>query len=114
MTLHSGSQLTQFTGSSPRFTLEARTSGGPPTTSTWTRDGVEITSGISLEVDTDPQDAFTGDNVDAYLNARYISTLVATGVFPGLYQYSASNRAMASPRTDSFTIEGTYNRYVLS
>ena len=104
VTLRSGSQ---FTGSNPTFTLEARTSGGPPTTSTWTRDGVEITSGISLALDTDPQNQETEDNVDAYMNARYISRLVVTGVFPGVYQYSASNRAMASPRTDSFTIEGT-------
>ena len=104
VTLRSGSQ---FTGSNPTFTLEARTSGGPPTTSTWTRDGVEITGGISLALDTDPQNSETSDNVDAYMNARYISTLVVTGVFPGVYQYSASNRAMASPRTDSFTIEGT-------
>ena len=105
MTLGSGSR---FTGSSPRFTLDARTSGGPPTTSTWTRDGVEITSGISLEVDTDPQSTESDDNRDAYQNARYISTLFVTGVFPGVYQYSASNRAMASPSTASITIEGTY------
>ena len=106
VTLRSGSQ---FTGSNPTFTLEARTSGGPPTTSTWTRDGAEITSGISLTLalDTDPQNSATADNVDAYLNSRYISTLVVTGVSPGVYQYSAGNRAMASPRTDSFNIEGT-------
>ena len=103
VTLRSGSR---FTGSNPTFTLEARTSGGPPTTSTWTRDGVEITSGITLEVDTVPQSPETADNRDAYLNARYISILVVTGVFPGVYHYSASNRAMASPRTDSFAIEG--------
>ena len=105
MTLRSGSQ---FTGSNPTFTLDARTSGGPPTTSTWTRDGVEITSGISLALDTDIQDSPTEDNVVAYQNARYISTLVVTGVSPGVYQYYAGSRAMASPRTDSFVIEGTY------
>ena len=104
VTLRSGSQ---FTGSNPTFTLEARTSGGPPTTSTWTRDGVEITSGISLALDTNPREPPTADNIAAYLNSRYISTLVVT-VFPGVYQYSASNRAMASPRTDSFTIEGIH------
>ena len=108
VTLRSGSQ---FTGSNPTFTLEARTRGGPPTTSTWTRDGVEITSDsasdISLELDTVPRDTATDDNRAAYLNSRYISTLVVTGVFPGVYQYSASNRAMASPRNDSFNIEGT-------
>ena len=103
--LRSGSR---FTGSNPTFTLEARTSGGPPTTSTWTRDGVEITSGISLALDTVLQNDPSADNIAAYQNARYISRLVVTGVFPGVYQYSASNRAMASPRTDSFAIEGTY------
>ena len=108
MTLRSGSR---FTGSSPRFTLDARTSGGPPTTSTWTRDGAEITNDISLEVDPDPQSLATEDNIDAYLNSRYISTLVVTGVSPGVYQYSASNRAMASPRTDSFNIEGKSYTY---
>ena len=102
--LGSGSR---FTDSNPTFTLEARTSGGPTTTSTWTRDGVEITSGI-LALDTNPQSAATDDNRAAYQNSRYISTLVVTGVFPGVYRYSASNRATASPRTDSFTIEGTY------
>ena len=105
VTLRSGSS---FTGSSPRFTLEARTSGGPPTASTWTRDGVEITSGMSLKVNTAPGDPSSEVNQDVYLNSRYISTLVVTGDFPGVYQYSASNRAMASPRTDSFAIEGTY------
>ena len=108
VTLRSGSR---FTGSNPTFTLEARTSGGPPTTSTWTRDGIEITSGISLALDTNPQNAATPDNIDAYLNARYISTLVVTGVFPGVYQYSASNSAMASPSTASFNIEGTYYQH---
>ena len=98
VTLRPGSR---FTGITPTFTLEARTSGGPPTTSTWTRDGVEITSGILLALDTNPQISETFDNEDAYLNSRYISTLV-------VYQYSASNRAMASPRTDSFNIEGIY------
>ena len=105
VTLRSGSQ---FTGRNPTFTLEARTSGGPPTTSTWTRDGVEITSGISLALDTIPRDPPTADNRAAYMNTRYISTLVVTGVFPGVYQYSASNRATTSPRNDSITIEGTY------
>ena len=107
VTLHSSSQ---FMGSNSTFTLEARTSGGPPTTSTWTRDGVEIAGGISLALDTliDPGVTPTDDNIDAYQNARYISRLVVTGVSPGVYQYSASNRAMTSPRTDSFAIEGIH------
>ena len=108
VTLRSGSR---FTGSNPTFTLEARTSGGPPTTSTWTRDGVEITSGILLALDTVPQIPETNDNIDAYLNSRYISTLVVTGVSPGVYQYSASNRAMARPRNDNLAIEGTYMQH---
>ena len=67
VTLRSGQQ---FTGNNPTFTLEARTSGGPPTTSTWTRDGVEITSGISLALDTVLQSEPSTDNLAAYQNAR--------------------------------------------
>ena len=109
VTLHSGSQ---FTGSNRTFTLEARTSGGPPTTYTWTRNGVVITDGgsfrIFLEVEVEYlQNEYSYDTIDAYMNARYISRLVVTGVFPGVYQYSASNRAMATPMTDSIIIEGT-------
>jgi hypothetical protein len=96
----------------PTFTLVGETSGGPPTTYTWTRDGVEITNSssdsISLSLNTVPMEPDTPENRIAYLGSLYRSTLTVTGIFPGVYQYSASNRATATPSTASFNIEGTY------
>ena len=55
-------------------------------------------------------------------NTRYCSTLVVRGNLPGVYQYSAGNRATDPMVKDSFTIEGIitmnknnlciYNRWV--
>jgi hypothetical protein len=96
----------------PTFTLVGETSGGPPTTYTWTRDGVEITNSssdsISLSLNTVPMEPDTPENRIAYLGSLYRSTLTVTGIFPGVYQYSASNRATATPSTESFNIEGMY------
>jgi hypothetical protein len=50
----------------------------------------------------------TADNRVAYLASLYRSTLTVTGTFPGVYQYSASNRATTPSSTDSFNIEGMY------
>jgi hypothetical protein len=36
-----------------------------------------------------------------------------TGVFPGVYQYSVSNRATATPSTASFNIEGMWKGVLL-
>jgi hypothetical protein len=96
----------------PTFTLVGETSGGPPTTHTWTRDGVEITNSssvsISLSLNTVPMEPPTAENAAAYLASLYRSTLTVTGgVFPGVYQYSVSNRATTTPSTASFNIEGT-------
>jgi hypothetical protein len=100
-----------FMAITPTFTLVGETSGGPPTTYTWTRDGVEITNSssdsISLSLNTVPMEPDTADNRAAYLASLYRSTLTVTGVFPGVYQYSVSNRATATPSTASFNIEGT-------
>jgi hypothetical protein len=49
----------------------------------------------------------TQANAAAYLASLYRSTLTVTGVFPGVYQYSVSNRATTTPSTASFNIEGT-------
>jgi hypothetical protein len=80
-----------FIATTPTFTLVGKTSGGPPTTYTWTRDGVEITNSssdsISLSLNTVPMEPDTADNRAAYLASLYRSTLTVTGVFPGVYQY---------------------------
>jgi hypothetical protein len=104
-------ESSRFVAATPTFTLVGEISGGPPTTYTWTRDGVEITNSssvsISLSLNTVPMEPPTQANAAAYLASLYRSTLTVTGVFPGVYQYSVSNRATTTPSTDSFNIEGT-------
>jgi hypothetical protein len=94
------------------FTLVGETSGGAPTTYTWTRDGAEITNSssvsVSLSLNTVPMEPITAENRAAYLASLYRSTLTVTGVFPGVYQYSVSNRATTTPSTASFNIEGMW------
>ena len=98
----------------PSFTLIGDTTGGPPETSTWTRNGEPISNGgsysISLAV---PGVTSRSSNVltgisQIFQQSRYRSTLNVTGNLPGVYVYSVINRAMSAPRTASFTIEGTY------
>ena len=92
-----------FTSPSPSFLLAGDTEGGPPETYIWTRNGVPITHGgpfsISIGVNglTDPK---------AYDNSRYRSTLAVNGRFPGVYQYSVSNRATPNTLTSNINIEG--------
>ena len=94
------------------FTLLGDTRGGPPEISTWTRNG-EVISGndsysISLAVnEVNRIDVFENDFDDSILRqSRYRSTLTVTGNLPGVYVYSVINRALSTPRTASFTIEG--------
>ena len=99
----------------PSFTLIGDTTGGPPETSTWTRNGVTISDSgsysISLTVPgvTSSGTPFLVDNSQIFQQSRYRSTLTVTGNLPGVYVYSVINRAMfrSAPRTASFTIEGT-------
>ena len=96
----------------PSFTLIGNTTGGPPETSTWTRNGVNISDGgsysISLTVPGVPSRDAESLNVvnQIFQQSRYHSTLTVTGNLPGVYVYSVINRAMSEPRTASFTIEG--------
>ena len=98
----------------PSFTLIGDTTGGPPETSTWTRNGVTISDGGSYSISlTVP--GVTSVNVSRLIldnqifqQSRYRSTLTVTGNLPGVYVYSVINRAMSAPRTANFTIEGMY------
>ena len=96
-----------FLSDPPTFTLLGATSGGPPTTYTWTRNGQVITNSalysISIQVDRLP---------DGFQNSRYRSTLTVTGRLPGEYQYSVTNRAKNGTVTDTFTIESKYTRNI--
>jgi len=105
--------VANFMGPSPTLSLVADTAGGPPEEYTWTRDGAEISDGgsfsISIRVNTDvtQENPASADNMAAWRECRYRSTLVVTGFQPGPYQYSANNRAMNTPlRTNPITIEG--------
>ena len=98
----------------PSFTLIGDTTGGPPETSTWTRNGVTISDSGSYSISlTVPGVTSTNTNVlrDISLifqQSHYRSTLTVTGNLPGVYVYSVNNRAMSAPRTASFTIEGKH------
>ena len=82
------------------FTLFGATSGGPPTTYTWTRNGQVITNSASYSISIQVQRWSNG-----FQDSRYYSTLTVTGRLPGMYQYSVTNRATSSMVTGTFTIE---------
>ena len=95
------------------FTLIGDTTGGPPETSTWTRNGVTIRDGGSYSISLTVPGVTSRDTSDLvavsqiFQQSRYRSTLTVTGNLPGVYVYSVINRAMSTPRTVIFTIEGT-------
>ena len=95
----------------PSFTVIGDTTGGPPETSTWTRNGAIISDGgsysLSLTVPGVDSLSFSELDTQIFTQSRYRSTLNVTGNLPGVYVYSIINRAMSRPRTSSFTIEGT-------
>ena len=96
------------------FTLIGDTTGGPPETSTWTRNGVTISDGDSYSISLTVPGVTSRDTDDLvavnqiFQQSRYRSSLTVTGNLPGVYVYSVINRAMSAPRTASFTIEGAY------
>ena len=84
-------------GASPQFTLTCISTGGPATTVTWTRDS----------------ETAVGDTVTTLINAvsaEYTHTLTVTGRLGGLYTCTVANEVSPSGVTNTFTIEGTYQR----
>ena len=98
----SGIQITHtsFQSDPPTFTLLGATSGGPPTTYTWTRNGLVITNSASYSISIQVERSNAG-----FKNSRYHSTLTVTGRLPGVYRYSVTNRATSGMVNDTFTIE---------
>ena len=94
--------LTSFLSDSQTFTLLGDTSGGPPTTYTWRRDGQVITNSSSYSISIQTRERTNA----GFQNSRYRSTLTVTGRLPGVYQYSVTNRVTSGMVTDSFTIDG--------
>ena len=93
-----------FMADAPFFTLISSTSGGPPESYTWTRNGEEISDGGSYSISIG-----VSGHEDAFTMSRYVCSLRVIGNLPGVYQYSVSNRAMSNMRTASYAIEGTSN-----
>ena len=91
----------------PTFTLVGDTSGGPPTTYTWTRNGQVITNNASYSISLQEN----LDNENVFRESLYRSRLTVTGRLPGVYQYSVTNRATSGMVTDQMTInfEGIYS-----
>ena len=98
----------------PSFSLISDTTGGPPETSTWTRNGVTISDSGSYSISLTVPGVTSTDTDDlkavnqTFQQSHYRSTLTVTGNLPGVYVYSVINRAMSTPRTANFTIEGTW------
>ena len=84
------------------FTLFGDTSGGPPTTYIWTRNGQVITHNATYNIFIE----VNGDvNVTSrFQNSSYRSTLTVTSGLTGVYQYSVTNRATPMMVTDLITI----------
>ena len=87
------------------FVLAGDTSGGPPTTYTWRKDGMEISAD---DVNFNISIAVKGREQDTFLNSLYRSVLTVTGRQGGVYEYSVTNEATSGMMTTSFTVEGMY------
>ncbi len=91
------------------FTLYGNTSGGPPVEYTWTRNGAVITNNDSYSISLRFNNPLSGTTIGLLSNALYRSTLIVTGVLPGVYQYSVNNRATPTSMDRDFNIEGNNN-----
>ena len=95
-----------FTINPISFQLFGDSTGGPPTTSYWTRN-VNITNNSTFSTSI----SFTGPfNTAGYRAANYQSTLTVTSdqPQPGTYQYIVSNRRTTGIRTVQVLVDGNY------
>ena len=90
----------------PTFTLTCVTTGGPPTTVTWTRNNTEI--------DYQRNSNFTfSQTVTNFVNSTYNNTLTVTGRYPGQYSMEALNRNTemyvdSQPATCALLVKGKH------
>ena len=94
VTIPGGMTLTEdsdLNGESPQFTLTCTSTGGPPTTVTWTRGSETVSGGMTV--------------LDDPVTAQYTHTLTVTGRLGGEYQCNVSNN---KPSQDSaqLTVQG--------
>ena len=100
-----------FTTNPISFQLVGDSTGGPPTTSYWTRNGVNITNDNTFSISI----SFTGSHDNAgHRAANYQSTMTVTSEQPqpGTYQYHVSNRRTSGPRTAQVLVDGNH-KYTL-
>ena len=95
----------QYTTNPISFQLFGDSTGGPPTTSYWTRNGANITNNSTFSISI----SFTGSHNDAgHRAANYTSTLTVTGRQPGMYKYHVSNRQTNRARIPQILVDGNY------
>ena len=87
------------------FQLFGDSTGGPPATSYWARNGANITTNSTFSISI----SFTGSHDDAgHRASNYRSTLTVTGRQPGMYLYYVSNRCTFGGRTSQVVVDGNY------
>ena len=79
----------------PVFTLTCTSTGGPPTTISWKRDGTLLSDDSTYKITSQVTDTMT---------ATYTHTLTVTGRLVGEYQCNVSNIRTPSGSTRSITV----------
>lgn len=77
-----------FDRNPPEFTLIGKTSGGPPTSYSWQRNGHRFYDGISFEV--------ASRETESFLKSIIVSKVTVKGRHPGYYRYTVRNRYQSS------------------
>ena len=81
----------------PVFTLTTTSTGGPPSTVSWSRDGTLLNDDSTYSI------AFQVINGTT---STYTHTLTVTGRLEGEYEFNVSNIRTPSPSTSSLTVVG--------
>ena len=90
------------------FSLTLRTTGGPATYVTWTRDGVNISSLSNSHFETLQTVQSHGLNNNNYTTGDYTNVLRVSGRLPGEYGVSVTNDRTQAPVTSNVSVLGTY------
>ena len=90
------------------FSLTLRTTGGPATYVTWTRDGVNISSLSNSYFETLQTVQSHGPNNNNYTMGDYTNVLRVSGRLPGEYGVSVTNDRTQAPVTSNVSVLGTH------
>ena len=81
----------------PVFTLTCTSTGGPPSTVSWSRDGTLLSDNSTYSI---------ASQVINSTTATYTHTLTVTGRLEGEYKFNVSNIRTPSASTSSLTVVG--------